>query len=59
VTVAVERSRQVALSAILLTVLAGVLWLLGWLAAKVSLAALWMVAAVGLGWSDGHTPRRD
>jgi hypothetical protein len=41
-----------------LTILAAVLWSVGWLAAKVSLAVLWLTAAVRLGWSDGRTPRR-
>ncbi len=41
-----------------LMILAAVLWSAGWLVAKIVLAALWMVAAVGLGWSDGRTPRR-
>lgn len=41
-----------------LMILAAVLWSVGWLAAKVALAALWVAAAVGLGWSDGRTPRR-
>ena len=51
-------ARQLQLTRILLTALAAPLWLLGWLVAKVSLAALWVMAAVRLGWSDGRATSR-
>lgn len=43
------------------TALAAVLYALGWLAGKVSLAAGWCWSAIAVGWDDARhtTPRAD
>lgn len=41
-----------------LVVLAGVLWLLGWLVGKVCVATVWVWAALKVGWSDARAQRR-
>jgi hypothetical protein len=58
-----EQARRVEFIRTALTVLAGLLWLIGWAAGK-SLGALWLAlawsaAAVRVGWSDARAPRRD
>jgi len=51
-------ARPVEIRKALLTVVAAVLYAIGWLAAGIVLAAVnavrWSVAAVRLGWSDGR-----
>lgn len=41
-----------------LTVLAAILWLLGWLAGKVAGAFVWMWFAIKVGWIDARSPRK-
>ena len=58
--VGVESGRSVLrLSTVraVLAVLEVILWAIGWLAAKIVLAILWIVEAVQLGWSDAHKGR--
>jgi hypothetical protein len=58
-----EQARRAEFRRTVLTLLAGLLWLIGWLAGKslglLWLALAWSAAAVRIGWSDAHSPRRD
>jgi hypothetical protein len=42
---------------VVLTVIAAILWAVGWLTGKTVLAALWIGAALQLGWADAHRRR--
>jgi hypothetical protein len=57
-----ERARQVRPGRTVLTVIAGALFGLGWVVAKVFgvlwLAFTWSWAAVGVGWEAAHGPSR-
>ena len=57
-----ERARQARPGRTLLTLIAGVLFGAGWLAAKafavVWLAGTWSWTAVGVGWQSAHGPSR-
>lgn len=43
---------------VLLTVLTGVFFVVGWLAAKTWFALVWMVTAVRVGWTVAHEARQ-
>lgn len=45
--------RRVHLGQLLLTLLLGLFYGIGWLAAKLCKAVVWMVKAVVLGWREG------
>jgi hypothetical protein len=49
-------ARQVNFGRLLLTLLVGVFWLLGWLAGKASLGLAFCWAAVKIGWTEARTP---
>jgi len=52
-------AQEINLAKTLLTVLAGVLWLIGWVAGKiigtVVVAITWSLAAVKVGWADARS----
>ena len=54
-----EQARQVQFTRTVLTVLAGLLYAVGWLAAKalggIWLAAVWSVTAVRVGWVEARS----
>jgi hypothetical protein len=50
-------ARQVHLGRLLLTLLVGVFWLLGWAAGMVSLAVGFAFAAMKVGWQDARGSR--
>ena len=58
-----EQARRVEFARTVLTILAGLFWLVGWLAGKslglIWLGLAWSAAAVRVGWSDARSPRRD
>lgn len=58
-----EQAKQVRFWRTVATVLAGLLWGLGWLAAKVCavawLALTWAAVAVRVGWTDGRQQGRE
>jgi hypothetical protein len=47
-------ARRVQLGRVLLTLLAGVFYLLGWSVAKLFGALVWCAVAVKVGWSEGR-----
>jgi len=53
-----DRARQIQFSRVLLTVLAGTFYALGWITARtfgvVWLALTWSAVAVKLGWQEGR-----
>jgi hypothetical protein len=52
------QSRQLRVGRAALLALAGVLWLLGWLAGWLWRAVLWSGAAIKLGWTDSRAGSR-
>ena len=56
-----EQARQVHFRRTVATILAGVLWMVGWLAGKtlglVWLALAWVATAVRIGWTDARGER--
>lgn len=58
-----EQAKQLRFWRTVGTVLAGLLWGLGWLAARSCavawLAVAWAVAAVRVGWADARRPPRE
>lgn len=50
-----DEARQVDLGRVALTVLAGVLFAVGWLFGRLALAIAWAGVAVKLGWRQGRT----
>jgi hypothetical protein len=49
------RARQVNLGRVLLGLIAGFFWLAGWAAGRLSLAVIWCVLAVKVGWEAGRS----
>jgi hypothetical protein len=49
-------ARQVNFGRLLLTLLVGVFWLVGWVAGKASLGLAFCWAAVKIGWTEARTP---
>jgi len=53
-----DRARQIQFSRVLLTVLAGMFYALGWIAARtfgvIWLALTWSAVAVKVGWQEGR-----
>jgi hypothetical protein len=52
------RTRRVDVARVVLLPLAGLLWLLGWLAGTIWSAVLWSGAAIKLGWTDSRAVSR-
>lgn len=52
-----DEARQVRFWRTVLTVLAGVLWLVGWSLSKVWLAVAWCCVAVKVGWNDARAEK--
>lgn len=51
-------ARQIRLGRLLLTLVAGLFWLIGWVAGKAALAVVWCAVAVKVGWQEARTARR-
>jgi hypothetical protein len=52
-------TRRIDIARVVLLPVAGVLWLLGFVAGRIWSAVLWAVAALEIGWTDARTkPRR-
>lgn len=52
-----EQSREVQIGRRILAVLLGVLYVVGWLAGKGSVALSYAIAAVKVGWQDARAER--
>jgi hypothetical protein len=49
-----DEAHQVQVGRLLLTLIVGVFWLIGWLAGKASLGVGYCWAAVKIGWKEAH-----
>ena len=53
-------ARQVRLGRLLLTLIAGLFWAIGWTVGKLALGVVWCAVAVKVGWQEARNgaPRR-
>lgn len=49
-------ARQIHFGRALLTLIAALLYLIGWVPGKLTLALAWCAAAVKVGWVEAHRP---